>query len=60
MWIVGCVRRLAGFVAAGLVQESISKCDVDLRREMYNSVILSGALPCYVALAQPRRSSVDS
>ena len=41
----GCV------CAAGLVQESINKCDVDLRREMYNSVILSGAPPCSVFMA---------
>jgi hypothetical protein len=34
---------------AGLVQESINKCDVDLRREMYNSIILSGARPARFA-----------
>ena len=28
--------------AAGLVQDAINKCDVDLRRELYNGIILAG------------------
>ncbi len=27
---------------AGLVQDSINRCDVDLRRDLYNGVLLAG------------------
>lgn len=35
---------------AGLLLDSINRCDVDIRREMYNGVVLSGGTSLFTGL----------
>ena len=35
-------RFIVSACPAGLVQDSINRCDVDLRRDLYNGVLLGG------------------
>lgn len=32
------------FVYAGLVMESVNRCDVDVRKELYGGVVLTGEI----------------
>lgn len=36
------LNQLPLFLCAGLVQDSINRCDPDLRRDLYNGVLLAG------------------
>ncbi|KAK9839462.1 hypothetical protein WJX81_003687 [Elliptochloris bilobata] len=36
----------------GLVQESIGKCDLDIRRDMYNSIILTGGTALFTGVRE--------